>query len=262
MESSKVELPKELVLLATVHGGIFIEDNTVDTFVVPEGMKITRIMATRPGICNITSPEQINIIVNEMNESGVDQTDIKKAVLQIKNTQSEVVKNVVGQLKSDDRNRALFEEFIRSRIATPTVKVFNAGDRMLNKMLGRNETEGRNSAFDYKMLALNMPGKPDLFDVLVYGTPGPGARTRSKTSYGREVFLSRVIEDLKARGVEHVIFYDLTCSSFMGDSMDDRTQRDVRRTILQQGWGKRKTRRPKNKTKTRRNKKRTTQWSY
>lgn len=255
----ELRLPKELILLATVHGGIFVEDRNVNTFVVPEGMKITRIMATRPGVCNVTTEEQIDNVVTDMKESGVAPKDIQTALSNIKSAQTEVVKSVMGQLKADDPNKALFQQFIQSRIATPTVKVFNAGDTMLNKFLARSAEEGREQAFDYKLNALNMPGKPDLFDLIPFGSAGPAARTRSKTPHGRELFLSNVVGVLRQQGVEHLILYDFTCSSFMGDEMDPRTEREVRRFILQNGWGK--TRRRKHKTKTRKAKKRRALWS-
>lgn len=252
--------PKQLILLATVHGGIFVEDTTVNTFVVPQGMKITRIMATLPGICNVTTEDQINTVIGEMKELGTSPIDIQKSLSTIQSTQAEVIKGIMGQMKADDPNKELFRQFMQSRIARPNVKVFNPGDTMLNKLLARSPGEGIDSAFDYKLIGLNMDRQPDLFDLIPFGSAGPAANTRAKSRYGREIFLDKVVEVLKNQGVEHVVLYDFTCSSFMGDEMDPRTERRFRRDILQQGWGK--TRRLKRKTKTRRGKKRTTRWKH
>jgi hypothetical protein len=247
-----------MVLFATVHGGLLVdEQKQVKTFIVPEGMKISRIMATRPGICNVTNADQVDELVRDMKELGSQAEDIGKAVENIKASQPSVIENIMGQIKNDDPNRGLFEQFLRSRIATPTLKEFNPGDTMLDKYLARDSYEGFEEAFDFKLLALNMVGKPDLFDTMIFGTSGPATNTRSK-KIDREVMTSVLVNLLKARGVEHIIFYDLTCSSFMPlEPISERQERALRKDILQQGWGKKRTRRSNNKTKTRRGKKRT-----
>lgn len=249
-----MKLPSELVLLATVHGGLPIENGQVKTFVVPEGMTITRIMATRPGICNVTSETQVDTVVTTMNINP------QETVKTIKTTQVEVLKNISQQLKGDEPNKELFQQFVRSRIGNPTVKTFRPGDTMLDKFLLRHKEETLDKAFDFKLNAINIPGIPDLFDFMYFGMSGPAARTRSKFS-GMNVDFSMMLDFLKAQGVTNLIFYDLTCSSFMSDvPMTERQERELRKTIVQNGWGK--TRRRKNKTKSRKSKKRKTQWTH
>lgn len=258
-------LPPQLILLATVHGGLMVESGQMKTFTVPEGIKVTRIMATRPGICNVTTEEQIIHVSTGMKTIGLTPEDVETTVHYIQPTQDEVVKSVMGQLKSDTANNGLFVQFLRSRISKPTVKEFNPGDTMLDKYFARDSTEGSDSEFDYKLNALNVVGNPDIFDVVTFKTTGPAVRTRSKQGEDRQMYMSELLETLKGKGVKHLVFYDFTCSSFMSDRrMTERDERQFRRNILQQGWGKkRKTRRQKNKTKTRRGKKRTVvKWSY
>jgi hypothetical protein len=255
------KFPPELVLLATVHGGLLVNENKqIETFVVPQGFKITRVMATRPGICNVTTSDQIDEVVRDMREFGF--SNVEETIQKIRASQPEVVKSILGQLKGENENKALFEQFVRSRIATPTTKVFTAGNTMLNKLLIRYEGEGEGEAFDFKLNAMNMPGRPDLFNLLLFKTSGPATQTRAK-NIERWMHLTELVEELKSRGVNHLVFYDLTCSSFMPDTpMTDREERALRRDIVQTGLGKRKTRRPKRKTKTRRGKKRTTLWKH
>lgn len=249
-----LKLPSELVVLATVHGGLTVENGQVKTFVVPEGFTITRVMATRPGICNVTSEEQIDTVVTTMGFSP------QETVKTIKTTQAEVLKNINQQLKGDDPNNALFQQFVRSRIGNPTIKVFRHGDTMLDKYLVRDASENMYTAFDYKLNVVNVPGIPDLFDLMYHGTAGPAVKTRSKY-HGVNVYLSMIVDGLKSHGVTNLLFYDLTCSTFMSETpMTERQERELRRYIVQNGWGK--TRRRKNKTKSRKAKKRKVQWNH
>ncbi len=249
-----LKLPSELVLLATVHGGLNIDNGQVKTFVVPEGITITRIVATRPGVCNVTSEEQIDTVVSTM------AMNPQETVQTIKTTQAEVLKSINQQLKGDDPNKELFHQFVRSRIGNPTVKVFGPGDTMLDKYLVRDASENMYRTFDYKLNIINVPGIPDLFDIMYYATAGPAVKTRSKHTE-MSVYFSMLVDRLKSQGVTKLIFYDVTCSSFISDTpITERQERELRRYIVQKGWGK--TRRRNRKTKTRKAKKRTVSWSH
>lgn len=251
-----LKLPTELVLLATVHGGVPIENGNVKTFQVPQGFTITRIMLTRPGICNVTSEYQVDEVVKTMNISP------QKTVETLKTTQAEVLKSITQQLKGENENNELFKQYIRSRITTPTRKVFKSGDTMINKIFIRDASESINKAFDFKLNAINVQGIPDIFDFIYFGTSGPAVKTRSKF-HGLQIDLSTLIESLMSYGVTSLILYDLTCSSFMSNTpMTERQEREVRRYIVQQGWGKKRTRRLKKKTKTRRARNRILQWTH
>lgn len=243
-----MKLPSELVLLATVHGGIPIQNGEAKTFVVPEGFTITRVMATRPGICNVTSEAQVDTLVKTMNTNPEETFETMKI------TQAQVLKSITQQLKGDDPNNELLKQYIRSRIGSPTFKIFKSGDTMLDKTFVRNPDESMYKAFDFKLNVINMPGIPDLFDLFYFGTSGPAAKTRSKHD-GAGVDLSMLVYALISKGVTDLTLYDLTCSSFMGDvPTTERDERRVRRDILQKGMG---TRNRKKKTKRRSTRKRT-----
>lgn len=244
------KLPETLVLLATVHGGLDVENGKVKTFVVPEGITITRIMSARPGVCNVTMEKQIDALV------GTLSTNPEETGKTIKTTQVEVLKDIDQRLKGDAANNGMLQQFVRSRIGNPTKQVFRSGDTMLDKFLVRDAGESMYKAFDYKLNIINMPGIPDLFDLMYYETSGPAVKTRSKY-YGVNVYLSMLVDRVKSQGVSNLIFYDMTCSSFMSDApMTERQERELRRDIIQRGVGKKtkshKTRRSKSYSKWKR----------
>jgi hypothetical protein len=247
------KLPEELVLLATVHGGVPVENGDVKTFVVPQGVTVSRIMATRPGICNVTSEHQIDRVVQTMGSTP------EKTFESLKIGQAEVLKSIAHKLKGNDPQKQFLQQYIRSRIGNPMVKVFNSGDVMMDKMFDRAPHEGLGKAFDFKLNVISMPGIPDLFDLIYFGKSGPAVKTRSKYS-GSSVDLSMIVEALPSFGVKHLILLDLTCSSFTSNvPMTERQERDLRKSVLQRGLG---TRRRNKKTKTRKAKKQKAQWRH
>lgn len=257
-------LPETLVLFATVHGVIPVDEGVERLFTVPPGMKITRVMATRPGICNLTQEDQINSIVLDMKKAfgeTVTSAQINSVLESIKPATRELVKGLPGNMKADVENKELFQQFIRSHIKTPVVKEFLPGQPIIDKYLARSPDEGIESAYDFKLNIINIPGTPDLFDIAALGRTGPSAALRKDATLGRGIDLSSLVNGLSGMGVKHLVLFDFTCSSF--DSVvTDRAERSLRRDMLQRGVGKRRTRRRNKKTKTRKGKKRTTQWKH
>lgn len=244
-----------IVILASVHGVLPQDNKQVSTFTVPEGFSITRIMATRPGVCNVTNEDQINSLVAAMSKNPEETAKILKI------TQKEVIKSI-SNIKSDDENKSLFQEYKRYNIVNPTVKTFIQGDEMLNKFFARSPDEDMDKPFDYKLNIVNSIGKYDLMDYLKTGTVGVAAHTRSKVGE-MGAYLSEIIEVLRNEGFNNLVLFDLACSSFMNDEYLSRYEkRSMRADIEQRGIGRKKTRRPKRKTKTRRGKKRTIQWKH
>ena len=254
------KLPETLVLFATVHGSIPVESGQERLFAVPQGMRITRVMATRPGVCNVTQEDQITQIVKDMNATfkNITPAEINAIISNIKPVTSDVVKQVESQVKSETPNTPLFQQFLRSHIKTPVVKTFVSGQPIINKFLARSADEGIESAYDYKLNMINVPGNPDLFDYAIFGRTGPSTALRKYAYAGREADLSTMVESLHAQGVNHLVLFDFTCSSFDG-VVTDREERALRRNMVQRGVGK--TRRRKHKTKTRKAKKRRALWS-
>jgi hypothetical protein len=249
-----VSFPETLILFATIHGGIPIKANEVETFPVPDGLKITRIMATKPGICNVTNEYQIERIMSDMNAKKfveITDADVASILRSIQPTQSELIKEVVRTAAKEDTNKSLFSTFLTGHLKSPSVRTFTSGQPMLEKILLRKKSEGIDSAYDFKINAINMPGTPDIIDLIQYGTSGPSSQTRSKTLYGRQLKLSSLV-DFLSQYVKHIVLIDFTCSTFMGDGlMTGREERHARLTATRQGYGRKRTRRQVKKTKAR-----------
>jgi hypothetical protein len=248
------KLPETLVLFATAHGSITVESDQVKTFNVPEGMKITRIMTTRPGVCNITQEEQINRIVLDMIAAfqNITPNEIDTIVASISHSIPNVVQSVETRIKTDTANERFLQQFLRSHIKRPIVKVFTEGQPVINKVLRRSAGEGVDKAYDYKLNIINVPGHPDLFDELMFGRTGPSTALRSYDEYARIVSLARVVSTLQSRGVKHLVLFDFTCSGFdsMVAELSERDERAIRRSAL--GYGR------NSKTKSRKTKRRKT----
>lgn len=251
-----VKFPEDITLLASTHGTIVVENSQVKTFVVPEGMTINRFMMARPGICNVTTEDQIDSVIGTLRSKPQETQRI------VKSSTSVVIKAVMMDIKNDEPNKALLQQYVRSGTTLLQAQTFRPGDTILDKEFSRSKEEGMSNAFDFKMNIVNMPGVPDLLDLAYSRSPGVAARTRLKAG-SVSATLSGVIGLLQSMNVRTVTLYDFTCSSFMSDdTMTDRDERTLRRDIQQKGLGRKRSGRQSKKTKTRRAKKRNVQWSY
>ncbi len=268
---SIVTFPPTLILFVSVHGVIpLTEANEVETFVVPDSMTITRAMATRPGVCNMTTEPQIDKVAQLLmkeNLVGSYYEYIQYSSARLKQLNKRVIKQVSEQLKSSEPEERKFDQqFLRYHIPVPTIRVFNERQIMIDKYLTRSSEEGKDSRFDYKLNIMNIPGYPDLFDIFMF-TPEQQIVTRSvaKTTE-RGVYLSTLVKVLRDQGVKELVLVDFSCSSFDESQLPpaeaERLSRLARRHAELEGRGrKQKTRRRKHKTKTRKAKKRRALWS-
>lgn len=246
------KLPDTLVLVATVHGGIPVDSGKVARlFKVPQGIQITRIMTARPGVCNVLWEDRANQIVKDMNQTFKDVTpeEINTIVEGMSATMPGVVKRIESRLREGTPYAAQFQQFIRSHIKTPAVETFLPGEPLIDKEFYRGRGQGTESAYDSKLVMINVPGNPDFFDEMIFGRTGPSIARKSASS-SVEADLSTVVGNLRARGVKHLVFFDFTCSSFEG-KLTNRDERILRRDIVKRGTGRR-THRVKRKRTTRR----------
>ena len=234
------KLPEKLVLVATVHGSIPLNSGKVPRLLkVPQGIQITRIMAARPGVCNVLWEERANQIVKDMNQTFKDITpeEINTIVESISSTMPDVVKRIESRLREGTPHTIPFQEFIRSHIKTPVVETFLPGERLIDKEFYRARGQGIDSAYDSKLVMINVPGNPDFFDEMIFGRTGPSIARKSASS-SVEADLSTIVGNLRDRGVKHLVFFDFTCSSFEG-KINDREERILRRDIVKRGTGRR-----------------------
>jgi hypothetical protein len=263
-----------MVLFATVHGVIPIITTTdasgqpkqeVGTFLVPKGMRITRVMATLPGVCNMTTNDEIEKFVKMLHdmapeiETNKDLTDEQLQQLQrrMQKEYSDILGSVQQQIKSVE-DKDLYLEFVRSSISKLVLQRFGEQQPILEKFLARQSNEGVDTKHDYKLNIINMRNIPDIFDRVISISSGKYATRAAVASEGSGIWLSELVYRLQTLGVTNLIFVDFTCSSFEDGVLTDRGARIVRRDTITKGRGRRKrTRRSNNKTKTRRGKKRT-----
>jgi hypothetical protein len=105
-----------------------------------------------------------------------------------------------------------------------------AGDTLLNKIYRRTNAEVPRGSNDWTVRAINMPGAPDIMNLL-----------RIQTRHGDTVItLEQLIHELKAQGVEEIIMFDFSCSVVLTPSSEEyvrgRAKRALRRsTILKKG---------------------------
>lgn len=251
-----LKFPEKIIILATVHGVIPVSREKMDVvgrFRIPEGMRLHLISTTRPGICSLTSTEWINNLINIFNKAHEENYMIKELPYYIFNSiineQAQMVKNII---KKSERMEEIPEnkksQIIRSGMKYPSMTVYDSGESVVEKVFVRSKDEGDTMAFDFKLNIVNMPGIPDLFDILSFNTYGIAAHTRSK-AVREEVYFSRIMDVLKNNGVKEVFFYDLTCSSFQNTdnsntdnsntNMSNRNIRRIRLKALQRGKGHR-----------------------
>lgn len=120
---------------------------------------------------------------------------------------------------------------------------------MINKEFGRSDGEGLDSVDDYKIIAVNVEGQPDLHSIIVSGRYGATMTRGSTKSEGEFLLrLSTIVTFLQERNVKNIILFDFSCSE-----MTEGTERDIRNArwnLIKEGQNGGK------KTETRRRRKR------
>lgn len=260
-----VKLPETLVLSITTHGVIPIENEEPKEFKVPEGMKITKVSLATIGVCNITTTEKVesisNYIAKVFEDTTLDTTQkLEKIVPEVKRVHGDITRNVEQNIKTSEyATDTHFREFLTYSDRPQTIKIYEAGQSLLDKIFVRSIEEGADSPYDYKINMLNVKGRPDLVKLFITGRLSPATRSSIKQEE-MGIEFSTIADVLSYKGVKHLIVFDFSCST-----MNEGTPRFVRakrRRLEVEGKGGRKTRRQNKKTNRRKSKKRTARWSY
>jgi hypothetical protein len=253
--------PKTVVIAITCHGTIVINNKTnePETFNIPNKMKIIKLSAVTPGVCNFTVDEDmdkfIKTILDKEHKKEMEK-GIKKPTTYVKtlanlyqNIEEETLKETVKA--STDSNENIRKEYIHNLDKRYKIVNYNKKHpKIINKLYTRNnKTEQNISEWDFGIFALNVLGKPDLITLL---------KGRSYTDANVSVNLEEIIYFLKGKGVEQIILLDMSCSNFEYEdntSLDERTTRTIRNTLTKQnlngGYRKKRTmRKMKNKNKS------------
>lgn len=250
-----VKFPETLVLSITVHGILPIESGTVTRFTVPEGMRIKKISAVTPGVCNVTSEdsmEKANASIRKVFGSPqlkYEEIDPKLTSLiqSLKSIESEMIPTIRGELKSE--NDMDMRNMLRYTDKGFSTVEYLPGKPMINKEFTRSDGEGIENVDDFKITALNAVGQPDIYSLIVKGRTG-ATNTRGSTKSEGEYLLtlSTIVTVLQENGVKNILLFDFSCSQMT--EVTDREIREKRRDLGKEGLNGGK------KTKTRSTRKR------
>ena len=238
-----IHFPKRLIIANFSHGSITIqEDGTEKTFVVPPNMKIKRAWASVPGVCNFITSETNALFTNYIENSRkrletipFDSVDAEFNVFLSKFKEADkkdtlkeltdMVKSKKDILKSGDESQIdtlmEAERYINNFDKFFQITTYLPGDVVVDKLFSRtnaeaiNKTKGR----EWVMLMINMSGiGNDLLTLMI-----------KQTRFGNnKIYLSQIIEYLQSEGVEEIIFFDNSCSTFMDEEDNEFNDREIR----------------------------------
>ena len=250
-----MEFPETVVLSITVHGLMSVENGDVTEFTVPEGMRIIKVSAVAPGVCNVTTEEEITTanasIRKVFGSPDLTYKDVVSKlaplVQSLKTLESDTTPTIRSQLKT--QKDVDMSNFLLHTNKGFSIVNYESGDPIINKEFGRSDGEGLDSVEDYKITALNAVGQPDLHSIIVSGRSGATDTRGSIKSEGEFLLrLSTIVTFLQERGVKNILLFDFSCSE-----MTEGTERDIRnarRNLFKKGLKGGK------KTETRRRRKR------
>ena len=250
-----MDFPETVILSVTVHGTIYPENDTLmPTFKVPEGMRIKKISAVAPGVCNVTSETQIakiNRSILSAFKNPVLYEDVDSKLPPLIQSFKQLEKSEVVPILKDTKSTISEKEkdFIHHTDKGYSNREYLAGQEMIQKRYSRSVGEGIDDANDFKITALNVVGQPDMLSLVISGRSGATTTRASEIEEGQYmVRLSTFVEFLKERNVKNIVLFDFSCSDFPGlDPRDVRAQgMDAKRRKLNGG----------KKTETHRRKKR------
>lgn len=250
----------ELVLAITSHGELLPDSLGYATeFTVPAGMKITRVNFMPVGSCSMVSPDTNDVIVKRLiSIYAREDLTLEQKLEATKKNMVELRNLTVNFLRRNPNPGELTKEFLTHSHLPIETKTYEAGTPILEKVYSRfmDEVYADKSKYNYRINAISLPDVPNLFDIY--------EPERVNEFDGRKIeflMLSKLLPALQSAGFNHIILIDFTCAGVY--SATQRGNRMARRNATQEGQnGGKRTRRPKRKTKTRKGKKRTTQWKH
>jgi len=250
-----MEFPETVVLSITLHGQMSVKNGAVGEFTVPEGMRIIKVSAVAPGVCNVTTESEIekaNASIRKVFGSpDLTYKDVVSKlappVQSLKTLESDTTHTIRSQLKGEKNTD--MSNFLSHTDKGFSIVNYESGKPMINKEFGRSGGEGRKSVDDYKITALNAVGQPDLHSIIVSGRSGATDTRGSIKSEGEFLLrLSTIVTFLQKEGVKNILLFDFSCSEMTEGS--ERYKRLLRLNLTKKGlYGGKKTetRRRKNR---------------
>jgi hypothetical protein len=232
--------PKTVIVAITCHGTIVINNktNVPEMFTIPNKMKIIKLSAVTPGVCNFTVDEDMDKFIRTI----LDKEHKKEMTKGLKkpNTYVKTLANLYENIEeetltetlkaSTDSNEEIRREYIHNLDKRYKIVNYNKKHpKMLNKLYTRNNKMEQNiSEWDFGIFALNVLGKPDLITLL---------KGRSYADKNVSLNLEELVFFLKGKGVDKIILLDMSCSNFEFDdetSVDERNTRSIRNNLVKQ----------------------------
>jgi hypothetical protein len=254
-----MSFPETVIVVVTCHGNIIVNKETDQprTFHLPDKMKLIKMSAVTPGVCNLTIDDDVDkfieTILNKKNKK-----DMKKGLKhpeKYAQTLSDLYKSIEEETVNDiftatpDSDTQLRNDYIHHRDKSYKIITYDRNHPdVINKEYSRNnKTEQNSSAWDYGIYCLNMEGKPDLISKL---------KGRSFMDKNVSIFLEEIVDYFHENGVKKIILFDLSCSNFEYDGdnkpiISDRNSRRIRLNMIKNTLNGGKKRRIKNKTQRR-----------
>lgn len=192
-------------------------------------MRIKKISAVAPGVCNVTSETQIakiNRSITSAFKNPVQYEDVDSKLPPLIQSFKQLEKNEVIFILKDDSGEKE-KDFIRHTDIGYTVVDYLAGQPILQKRYSRSVGEGIDDANDFKINVLNVEGQPDLHSLLLTGRSGATTTRASEIEEGQYmVRLSSFVNLLQEKGVKNIVLFDFSCSDFYDTT--PRTSRALR----------------------------------
>jgi hypothetical protein len=248
--------PETIVISVTSHGVIIIDNNTNKplTFSVPSDMKIIKLSAVTPGVCNLTHPSDVDDFIKQVIKKVNNPTEMTKltndpiiyleTLAKLYKTIEEDTFAETVKEKNPDYDFKIRDDYLHHRNKSYNITQYESGNLIINKeYIRNNRTELNTGAWDFQINVLNVTGVPDLFNEIL------GVRTYQNVN--STITLQQIVDFVKTKGVKQLIILDLSCANFETNVSDffftNRQERAIRRDIFKSGLngGKRKNKKTK-----------------
>lgn len=235
--------PKKVILSITSHGWIHCDEGNPETFIIPEGITVNKITMSTPGNVNFVDPQQLKQSIRSIKRQEKRILDskrsstVQRAIEDLKNNIIDIDKDEIKFLESERRNTKIpvdedkieeyekrqeqLSQYIYGLNKAHKNYILHPGDVVVNKRYERENCTA--TKYDWVMTILNVPGEPDLLNLL-----------RVQTRHGScNTSLSEIVNYFRDNGVEELTIIDFSCSVFLEgdikkDDLYNLTQREVR----------------------------------
>lgn len=237
-------IPETLVIGVFLHGELHMKDNgELNYDIVPDGMRVTVINAVAPGVQNISTLQDYEIMAEKIsvkvktrkNYDKLTKSQIKNLseslrdmlVITNKNQATDIIKEH-QYLYSRQKVNLTFQKFAHQYGNAFKIKTYNTNDFIPNKLFikfSEGEVINPDNIQEnyFNNIVLYNLEESDLFRMLL-----------STGLDINQITLGQMLEFFVNLGVKNLIIVDMSCSAFKGNSqyLTERNIRQLRKQIL------------------------------